>query len=86
VASAAATLVGVKVSEILRLIGKDGWYLDRQRGSHRQYKHPSKRGLVTVSGKPSDDLHSKTRDSILRQAGLNKDGSQVDEMPRRGES
>jgi len=73
----AATLVGVKVSEILRLIGKDGWYLDRQKGSHRQYKHPSKRGLVTVSGKPSDDLHPKTRDSILRQAGLNEDGSRA---------
>src|ERR1035441_3809650 len=80
----AATLVGVKVSEILRLIGKDGWYLDRQRGSHRQYKHPSKRGLVTVSGKPSDDLHPRTRDSILRQAGLNEDRSQAE--ARRGES
>jgi hypothetical protein len=38
-----AKLIGVKVSEILRLIGRDGWYLDRQKGSHRQYKHPSKR-------------------------------------------
>ncbi|HJY56907.1 MAG TPA: type II toxin-antitoxin system HicA family toxin [Streptosporangiaceae bacterium] len=45
-------------------MGGDGWYLDRQKGSHRQYKHPSKRGLVTVSGKPSHDLHPKTRDSI----------------------
>jgi predicted RNA binding protein YcfA (HicA-like mRNA interferase family) len=79
-----ATLVGVKVPEILQLIGKDGWYLDRQRGSHRQYKHPGKPGLVTVSGKPRDDLHPKTRDSILRQAGLNEDGSQVE--ARRGES
>jgi len=78
VAGPDATLAGVKVSEILRLIGRDGWYLDRQKGSHRQYKHPSKRGLVTVSGKPSDDLHPKTRDSILRQAGLNEDGSQAD--------
>ena len=86
VRSAAATLVGVKVSEILRLIGSDGWYLDRQKGSHRQYKHPSKRGLVTVAGKPSDELHPKTRDSILRQAGLNEDGSQADDVPRRGES
>ena len=79
-----ATLFGVKVSEVLRLIGKDGWYLDRQRGSHRQYKHLSKRGLVTVSGKPSDDLHPKTRDSILKLAGLNEDGSQAE--ARRGES
>jgi predicted RNA binding protein YcfA (HicA-like mRNA interferase family) len=68
----------VKVSEILRLIGRDEWYLDRQKGGHRQYKHPSKRGLVTVAGKPSDDLSLMTRDSILRQAGLNEDGSQVD--------
>jgi hypothetical protein len=45
----------------------------------RQYKHPGKRGLVTVSGKPSDDLHPKTRDSILRQAGLNEDGSQAEQ-------
>jgi predicted RNA binding protein YcfA (HicA-like mRNA interferase family) len=80
-----ATLIGVKVSEVLKLIGGDGWYLDRQKGSHRQYKHPSKRGLVTVSGKPSDDLHPKTRDSILRQAGLNEDGSQA-EQAGRGES
>ena len=86
VRSAAATLVGVKVSEILRLIGSDGWHLDRQKGSHRQYKHPSKRGLVTVAGKPSDELHPKTRDSILRQAGLNEDGSQADDVLRRGES
>jgi hypothetical protein len=43
--SADAALVGVKVSEILRLIGRDGWYLDRQKGSHRQDKHPSKRGF-----------------------------------------
>jgi predicted RNA binding protein YcfA (HicA-like mRNA interferase family) len=74
-----AKLVGVKVSEILRLIGRDGWYLDRQKGSHRQYKHPSKRGLVTVAGKPGDDIHPKTRDSILKQAGLNEDGSQAEQ-------
>jgi HicA-like toxin of HicAB toxin-antitoxin system len=55
------------------------------RWPHRQYKHPTKRGLVTVAGKPSDDLHPKTRDSILRQAGLNEDGSQAGK-PGRGES
>ena len=46
----------MKVREIIRLIEKDGWYLDRTRGSHRLYKHPAKRGLVTVPGKPNDDL------------------------------
>ncbi len=46
----------MKVREILKLIESDGWYLDRTRGSHRQFKHASKRGLVTVAGKPNDDL------------------------------
>jgi predicted RNA binding protein YcfA (HicA-like mRNA interferase family) len=48
----------------------DGWYLDRTRGSHRQFKHPIKRGLVTIAGKPSDDLAPGTTNSILEQARL----------------
>jgi predicted RNA binding protein YcfA (HicA-like mRNA interferase family) len=60
----------VKVREILKLIENDGWYLDRTRGSHRQYKHPHKRGLVTVPGKPNDDLAPGTQNSILKQSGL----------------
>lgn len=43
-----------------------------QRGSHRQYKHPSKLGRVTVPGKPSDDLAPGTLNSILKQSGLKK--------------
>jgi len=62
--------MGMKVREIIRLIEKDGWYLDRTRGSHRQYKHPAKRGLVTVAGKPNDDLAPGTQNSILKQAEL----------------
>jgi predicted RNA binding protein YcfA (HicA-like mRNA interferase family) len=60
----------MKVREAIRLIEKDGWYLDRTRGSHRQYKHNSKSGLVTIAGKPSDDLAPGTKNSILKQAGL----------------
>ena len=60
----------MKVREAIKLIENDGWYLDRTRGSHRQYKHPLKRGLVTVAGKPGDDLASGTKNSILKQAGL----------------
>ena len=60
----------MKVREIIRLIEKDGWYLDRTRGSHRQYKHPAKRGLVTVAGKPNDDLAPGTQNSILKQSQL----------------
>lgn len=58
-----------KVSEILKMLGKEGWYIDRQKGSHRQLKHPSKPGLVTVNGKPSDTLDQDLLNSIWKQAG-----------------
>jgi predicted RNA binding protein YcfA (HicA-like mRNA interferase family) len=61
---------GVKVREVLRLIEQDGWYLVRTRGSHGQYKHPVKPGLVTLPGKPGDDLAPGTLNSVLKQAGL----------------
>ena len=60
----------MKVREVIKLINNDGWYLVRTRGSHRQYKHPTKTGLVTIPGKPSDDLAPGTLDSILKQAGI----------------
>ena len=60
----------MKVKDIIKLIEQDGWYLARTRGSHRQYKHPTKSGLVTVPGKLSDDLAVGTFNSILKQAGL----------------
>jgi predicted RNA binding protein YcfA (HicA-like mRNA interferase family) len=60
----------VKVREVLRLLADDGWEIAATRGSHRQLKHPTKPGRVTVAGKPSDDLHPKTTATILRQAGL----------------
>lgn len=60
----------MKVHDAIKLVEQDGWYLDRTRGSHRQYKHPRKRGVVTVAGKPGDELAPGTRNSILKQAGL----------------
>jgi predicted RNA binding protein YcfA (HicA-like mRNA interferase family) len=60
----------MKVAEILRLLQQEGWVLVAQRGSHRQFKHDSKPGRVTVPGKPSDDLAPGTQNSILKQAGL----------------
>jgi predicted RNA binding protein YcfA (HicA-like mRNA interferase family) len=60
----------VKVKEVIRLLEKDGWYLARTRGSHRQFKHPNKSGAVTVSGKPNVDVPPGTLKSILKQAGL----------------
>jgi predicted RNA binding protein YcfA (HicA-like mRNA interferase family) len=60
----------VKVREAIRMIEDDGWYLVATRGSHRQFKHPTKPGRVTVAGKMSDDLAPGTFNSILKQAGL----------------
>ncbi|MCU0736051.1 MAG: type II toxin-antitoxin system HicA family toxin [Methylotetracoccus sp.] len=60
----------MKVSELLRLLAQDGWFQVRQRGSHRQFHHSTKRGTVTVAGQPSVDVPPATLNSILKQAGL----------------
>jgi len=60
----------VKVREAIKLIEKDGWYLDRTRGSHRHYKHPTKPGIVTIAGHPNVDIPKGTLNSILKQARL----------------
>ncbi len=64
----------VKVKDAIRLIEDDGWLLFATRGSHRQYKHLTKPGRVTIAGKPSDEIRPGTLASILKQAGLKKDG------------
>lgn len=60
----------MKVHEVIARIEADGWQLAHARGSHRQFKHPSKPGTVTVAGKPSLDVPAGTLNSILKQAGL----------------
>ena len=60
----------MKVRDVIKLIEAAGWYLARTRGSHRQFKHPIKKGVVTVPNKPSDDLAPGTLNSIFKQAGL----------------
>lgn len=60
----------MKVHEAIAAIEADGWYLARTKGSHRQFKHAAKPRLVTIAGKPSDDLAPGTLNSILKQAGL----------------
>jgi predicted RNA binding protein YcfA (HicA-like mRNA interferase family) len=59
-----------KAREIIRIIESDGWELVRLRGSHRHYKHPSKKGLVTVPGHGNKELKPAVWNSILKQAGL----------------
>jgi predicted RNA binding protein YcfA (HicA-like mRNA interferase family) len=60
----------IKISKIIKLLEQDGWYIDRTKGSHCQFKHPSKKGTVTVNGKPSDDVWGTLLSSIEEQSGL----------------
>jgi predicted RNA binding protein YcfA (HicA-like mRNA interferase family) len=59
----------MKVREVLRRLADDGWVLVKTKGSHRQFKHPTKPGRVTVAGKPSHTIPPGTLTSICRQAG-----------------
>ena len=62
----------MKVSEILRELADAGWVLVATRGSHGQFKHPLRRGRVTVAGKPGDELPRGTLNSIRKQAGMKR--------------
>ena len=62
----------MKVREVIRMLERDGWVLAVTRGSHRQFKHPTKPGRVTVSGKMGDDMPKGTLASVRRQAGLKR--------------
>jgi predicted RNA binding protein YcfA (HicA-like mRNA interferase family) len=62
----------MKVRDAIKLVEGDGWKVVRIRGSHRHYHHPSKPGIVTIAGHPSEDLDPGTQASILKQAGLKK--------------
>ena len=62
-----------KVRDLLRVLHEDGWFLERQTGSHRQFRHPSKKGTVTVNGHESDTLSHGLVNGILKQSGLKKE-------------
>ncbi|MDR1553805.1 MAG: type II toxin-antitoxin system HicA family toxin [Prevotellaceae bacterium] len=59
-----------RLYKVIKILEKDGWFFVRQKGSHRHYHHPVKRGTTTVDGKPSDDLDSDLLKSISRQSGI----------------
>lgn len=63
----------MKVRDIIKLLEENGWQLVARKGSHRQYKHPNKRGRVTIAGHSSDDLAPGTLNSILKQAELKEE-------------
>lgn len=63
----------MKVCEVIKRLEADDWYLDRTKGSHRQFKHPDRPGTVTMSGKPNVDVPIGTLKNIWRQAQLEED-------------
>lgn len=62
----------MKVKEVIKLLESDGWIQVRTRGSHRQFRHPTKPGTVTVSGNLNIEVPPGTLKSALKQAGLKK--------------
>lgn len=60
----------MKVKEVIKMIEQDGWFMIRRRGSHRQYKHSNKKGLVTIAGHLNDELAKGTLNSVFKQARL----------------
>lgn len=63
----------MKVREVIRVLEDDGWQQVAQRGSHRQFRHPTKPGRVTVAGNPGQDMAPGTLGNIWRQARLSKE-------------
>ena len=62
----------MKVRDVIKLIRKDGWYLEHTRGSHHQYRHTTKQGTLTISGQPGDEMPKGTLNSVMKHAGLKK--------------
>ncbi|MBP6963549.1 MAG: type II toxin-antitoxin system HicA family toxin [Armatimonadetes bacterium] len=60
----------MKVRAVIKRIEDDGWYRVRMRGSHRQFRHPAKPGVVTIAGHPNKDMHPETLRSVWRQAQI----------------
>jgi predicted RNA binding protein YcfA (HicA-like mRNA interferase family) len=55
--------------EIIKLFKADGWQQTRTKGSHHQFKHPMKPGVVTVPH-PKKDLPLGTARAIIKSAGI----------------
>ena len=61
-----------KIRDVLQQLKDAGWQQVGQTGSHRQFKHLTLPGRVTVAGKPGDDVAPGTLGSILKQAGIKR--------------
>lgn len=58
------------VKQMIEILEKDGWEYSYTKGDHHQFKHPTKKGKVTIRGRQSDDLSDFLVNSVLKQAGL----------------
>jgi predicted RNA binding protein YcfA (HicA-like mRNA interferase family)/predicted RNase H-like HicB family nuclease len=67
----------VKVRDVIEMVEADGWYRVVIEGSHRQYKHPTKPGRVTICGHPRDEMPKGTLGSVMRQAGPEAKGEKM---------
>lgn len=63
------TMRAYKVIEVIKLLEADGWILVATKGDHRQYKHPQKKGKVTIRGHKNEVLSQFLLNSIWKQAG-----------------
>jgi predicted RNA binding protein YcfA (HicA-like mRNA interferase family) len=55
--------------EIIKIIENDGWFLYDADGSHKHFKHETKKGKVTIVH-PKKDIPVKTFESVMQQAGI----------------
>ena len=55
--------------EVLKILKADGWYEVNCVGSHHQFKHPTKKGRVTIKH-PDKDIPRPTLSNTERQSGL----------------
>lgn len=60
----------MKAKELIKLIQKNGWFFERQSGSHKIFKHPTKKGIVVIPDHGKVDIKIGTLNPILKQAGL----------------
>lgn len=65
-----SNVMPMKVRELIRLLQRQGWVELRSRGSHRQFKHPRERSVITVPGQEGKELAPGTLNDILKKAGL----------------
>jgi len=60
----------MKVRDVIHLLEERGWKQIRTKGSHRHFKHPDQRFVVTVPGNEGKELAPGTLNAILKKAGL----------------